>query len=95
MASLTTKAFSLLRTSNFIKPSALTARHMSGNQSNIADKRAITDHFMKLPQPSNRIQVSYVWIDGSGKTMREKTMTVGKEPKSHEDLPWWAYDGSR
>ena len=38
--------------------------------------------------------MSYVWIDGSGKTMREKTMTVDKEPTSHEDLPWWSYDGS-
>ena len=21
-------------------------------------------------------------------------MTVAKEPQSHEDLPWWSYDGS-
>jgi len=26
--------------------------------------------------------------------MREKTMTVASEPTSHEDLPWWSYDGS-
>jgi len=49
---------------------------------------------MDLPQPSDRVQVSYVWIDGTGKTMREKTMTVAQEPKSHTDLPWWAFDGS-
>jgi len=49
---------------------------------------------MKLPIPSNKIQVSYIWIDGSGKTMREKTMTVAKEPQSHEDLGDWFFDGS-
>jgi len=92
MANFSKKALPLLRTAaaNLINPSALTSR----NQSNVADKRAITNHFMRLAQPKNKVQVSYVWIDGSGKTMREKTMTVAKEPQSHEDLPWWAYDGS-
>jgi len=60
----------------------------------VADKTNVTKAFMDLPQPPDKIQVSYVWIDGSGKTMREKTMTVDKEPTSHEDLPWWSYDGS-
>jgi len=66
-----------------------------GEQTNgLVSNRAISNQYMNLPQPDNKIQVSYVWIDGSGVTMREKTMTVAKEPEAAEDLPMWSYDGS-
>ena len=39
-------------------------------------------------------QVLYIWIDGSGLTMRCKTKTVYHEVKAPTDLPIWNFDGS-
>jgi len=39
-------------------------------------------------------QVMYVWIDGTGQTMRCKTKTVYKEPERPEDCSMWSFDGS-
>ena len=41
-----------------------------------------------------RVQAMYVWIDGTGETMRCKTKTLDSAPKSAEDLPIWNFDGS-
>ena len=36
----------------------------------------------------------YVWIDGTGESMRCKTKTIESEPLTPEDLPVWNFDGS-
>ena len=38
--------------------------------------------------------VEYIWVDGSGLTIRGKTKVVEGNVESVNDLPWWTYDGS-
>jgi len=38
--------------------------------------------------------VEYLWIDGSGVTLRGKTKIIKGPVKSIEDCPVWNYDGS-
>lgn len=49
--------------------------------------------YMSLPM-DGRVQAMYIWIDGTGESMRCKTKTLDKEPTSIEDLPVWNFDGS-
>ena len=41
-----------------------------------------------------RVQACYIWIDGSGQGIRNKTKTLECKPTSVKDLPIWNYDGS-
>ncbi len=44
--------------------------------------------------PGDKIIAEYVWIDGSGITLRSKCRTLDKKPTCLADLPEWNYDGS-
>ena len=57
------------------------------------ESNPLLDKYMSLDQ-GERVQVMYVWIDGTGESMRCKTKTVESEPSSAEDLPVWNFDGS-
>ena len=55
--------------------------------------QTVLDKYMEL-DCRGQIQACYIWIDGSGETMRSKTKTLDYEPTKPEQLPIWNFDGS-
>lgn len=43
---------------------------------NACINKSILDKFMSLPMPENKIQATYIWIDGSGEHLRCKDRTL-------------------
>ncbi len=43
--------------------------------------KALRQQYLSLPQ-GTFCQVTYIWIDGSGEGLRNKTRTMDSEPKS-------------
>ncbi|XP_076260687.1 glutamine synthetase-like [Rhynchophorus ferrugineus] len=75
--------------------------HISANKFNILQcspnaqlEKNISDRFMCLPIPEPKIQISYVWIDGTGIDLRMKTRTLNHVPSTYKDCPNWSFDGS-
>nr|CAD7587632.1 unnamed protein product [Timema genevievae] len=64
------------------------------NSPNATLDKTILNKYLSLPQPSNKVQATYIWIDGTGENVRAKDRTLDFLPKSVKDYPIWNYDGS-
>ncbi|PAA74610.1 hypothetical protein BOX15_Mlig017770g2 [Macrostomum lignano] len=68
---------------------------------NVTNKTSLM-RYLALPQPEDKVQCMYIWIDGSGENLRAKTRTVETVPKDPKsgigrsglNLPIWNFDGS-
>lgn len=72
-----------------------TPRHkILGHSPNALLDKTILNRYRNLKYDKNKIQATYLWIDGTGEHLRLKDRVLNKVPNSVADLPEWAYDGS-
>lgn len=57
---------------------------------------ALINYYKTYPNltQGGSIIAEYVWIDGTGITLRSKSRTLTKKVTSLSDIPDWNYDGS-
>jgi glutamine synthetase len=53
-----------------------------GHSPNAKLDKTILEKFLRLPQPENKIQATYIWIDGTGEYVRAKDRTLSFVPKT-------------
>ena len=56
------------------------SRNMLRDSPNAAMDKTLLNKYMELPQPDDKIQAEYIWIDGTGQGIRSKTRTINTIP---------------
>ncbi|XP_061386967.1 glutamine synthetase 1, mitochondrial-like [Musca vetustissima] len=85
---------SLRQTRALSTTSRLSSSDFLKNSPNNALDKSILSRYKFLETPSDRLQATYLWIDGTGENIRVKDRVLNKIPKDVSDLPKWQYDGS-
>src|SRR5438270_595380 len=57
---------------------------------NLAINSEVLRDFMSLPQPKDKVQVSYVWVSGKKDGTKFKCRTLAFNPQSLAQVPEWA-----
>lgn len=65
-----------------------------GQSPNAFLDKTILNRYRQLKYDKNKVQATYLWIDGTGEHIRLKDRVLDKIPTSVEALPTWQYDGS-
>ncbi|XP_047021399.1 glutamine synthetase 1, mitochondrial-like [Helicoverpa zea] len=80
---------SVIKRHNFSQETFSTGLHRIKTPMN-----AYYNHFTSLKLPDNKIFATYVWIDGSGITLRSKDRVLNEVPTDLSMVPKWNFDGS-